>query len=107
MAYQKIINLLDNTPNQPTKFRTNNWAEINDDARGTRKISSQIKFKTSMLKSSLCDYSDAYIILSGTIIIIGEGNNDAAKREDKRNKGVIYKNCAPFTDCISEINNTK
>ena len=53
MEYQKIINLLDNTPNQPIKFRTKNWVEINDDTRGTYKTNSQIRFKTSMLKSSL------------------------------------------------------
>ena len=59
MEYQKIINFLDNTPNQPTKFRTKNCLEINDDARGTYNTNIQIKYKTSMLKSSLCDYSDA------------------------------------------------
>ena len=58
--------MLDNTPNQ---FRTKNRVEINDDARGTCNTNSEIKFKTSMLKSSLCDYSDAYILLSGTIIV--------------------------------------
>ena len=46
MEYRKLINLLDNTPNQPTKFRTKNWVEINDDARGTYNSNSQIKFKT-------------------------------------------------------------
>ena len=66
MEYQKMIKLLDNTPNQPTKFRTKNWIEINDDARGTYSTNSQIKFKTSMLKSSLCDYRDAYILVHGT-----------------------------------------
>ena len=60
-----------------------------------------------MLKSSLCDYSDAYILVSGTITITGAGADDAAKRLDERNKGVIFKNCAPFTDWISEINNTQ
>ena len=60
-----------------------------------------------MLRSSLCDYSDAYIFVSGTITITGAGVDDAAKRLDERNKGVIFKNCAPFTDCISEINNTQ
>ena len=77
MEYQKIINLLDNTPNQPYKFRTKNWIEINDDAHGTYNTNSQIEFKTSVLNSSLCDYSDAYIL--GTITIIREGDNDAAK----------------------------
>ena len=93
--------MLDNTPNQPTKFRTKNWVEINDDARGTYNKDSQIKFKNSMLKSSLCDYSDACILVSGTITV-------APQIRDNRNnvdKKVVFKNCAPFTDCISEINN--
>ena len=67
MEYQKIIGLLDNTSNQPNKFRTENWVEKNDDSRETYNPNSQIKLKTSMLKSSLCDYSDAYILFSGTI----------------------------------------
>ena len=67
MEYEKIINLLKNTPNQPTKFRTKNWVEINDDSRGTYNTNSQIRFETSMLRSSLCDYSEAYILVSGTI----------------------------------------
>ena len=60
-----------------------------------------------MLKSSLCDYSDAYTLVSGTITITGAGNNNAARRLDERNKGVIFKNCVSFTDCISEINNSQ
>ena len=62
MEYQKIINLLDNTPNLPTKFRTKNWIEISDDSRGTYNTNDKIKFKTSMLRSRLCDYSEAYIL---------------------------------------------
>ena len=50
MEYQKIINLLDNTPNQPTKFRSKNWVEINDDSRGTYDTNGQTKFETSMLR---------------------------------------------------------
>ena len=99
--------MLENTPNQPTKFKTKNWVEMNDDSRRTYNTNSQVKFKTSMLRSSLCDYSDAYILVSGTITITGAGNEDAARRLDERNKGVISKNCASFTDCISEINNTQ
>ena len=64
MEYQKIINFLENAPNQQNKFRTRNWVEVNDESRGTYDINSQIKCKTSMLRSSLCDYSDAYILLS-------------------------------------------
>ena len=59
MEYQKIINLLDNTPNEPTKFSTKNWVQINTESCRTYDNNSQIKFKTSMLRSSLCDYSDA------------------------------------------------
>ena len=59
------------------------------------------------LRSSLCDYSDAYILVSGTITFTGAGSDDAVRRLDEGNKGVIFKNCAPFTDCISEINNTQ
>ena len=63
MEYQKIINLSENTPNQPSKFRTKNWVNINDETRGTYNVNSQIKFKTLMLRSSLCNYSDIYIYL--------------------------------------------
>ena len=106
MEYQKIANLIDDiTLNQPSKFRTRNWIEINDESRGTYNVNSQIKFKTTMLKSSLCDYSDAYILVKGTTTV----NNTAAQgaAANNTNKKVIFKNCAPFTNCISEINNTQ
>ena len=86
MEYQNIINLLDNTPNQPTKFRTKNWVEINDDSRGIYNTNSQIKIKTSTIRSSLCDYSDAYILVSGSITITGARNDDAARRLDEEIK---------------------
>ena len=57
-----------------------------------------------MLKSSLCDYSEVYILVSGTVTIDWAGADDNAKRADERDKGVIFKNCAPFTNCIREIN---
>ena len=60
-----------------------------------------------MLKSSLCDYSDAYILVNGKITIAGEGATAAARQADERDKGVVFKNCAPFINCISEINNTQ
>ena len=108
MEYQKIANLLDdNKSNQRSKFRTKNWVEINDESRGTYNVNSQIKFKTTMLKSSLCDYSDTYILVKGTITITGEGADAAARQADERDKGEVFKNCAPFTNCISEINNTQ
>ena len=58
MEYQKIRNLVDDTMNQPSKFRTRNWIEINDEARG-KYWNDNIKFKNSMIRSDLCDFSDA------------------------------------------------
>ena len=82
MEYQKIANLIDdNTLNQLSKFRTRNWIEINDESRGVYNVNSQIKFKTKMLKSSLCDYSDAYILVKGITSV----NSTASQ-------GVIFKN---------------
>ena len=105
MEYQKIANLLNDESNKPSKFRTRNWVEINDESRGAYS-SNDIKFKTTMLRSNLCDYADVYILVKGTITITVAGNNDASKRLDERNKGVIFKICAPFTKCISRRNNT-
>ena len=79
MEYQKIANLIDNASDQPSKFKTKNWVEINDESRGTYNIKSQIKFQTTMLKSSLCDYSDACILVKGTITINGAGADTAAR----------------------------
>ena len=108
MEYQKIANLLDDaSSNQPSKFKTKNWVEINDESRGTYNVNSQIKFKTAMLKSALCGYSDAYIHVKRMITITVAGDSEAARHVDERNKGVAFKNCAPFIICISEINNTQ
>ena len=107
MEYQKIINLLDNTPDQPSKFRTKNWVEINGESKESYGTGSDIRFKTTMLRSNLCDYADAYVLVKGTITITGAGNDDAAKQLDERNKGVIFKNCAASTKCTSRINGTE
>ena len=107
MEYQKIANLIDrDAASEPSKFKTENWVEINDESRGTYNVNSQMKFKTTIvLKSSLFGYSDAYILVKGTVTV----NNTAAADADANNtnKKVIFKNCAPFTNCISEINNTQ
>ena len=97
--------MLDSTSDQPSKFRTKNWVEIHDESRRIY-TSNDIKFKTTMLSSNLCDYADAYILVKGTITITGEGDDAAARQADERDKGVTFKNCAPFTKCISRINNT-
>ena len=116
MKYQKIINLLNNTPNQSSKFKTINWVEINDNPRGAYNTNSQIKFKTAMCLCALCynsdnvmpvlcDSSDSYILVKGTI----RAANTAVAYVNANNKNinVIFKNFAPFTDCMSEINNAQ
>ena len=60
-----------------------------------------------MLRTSLWDYSDAYILAEGKITIIGAGDNAAARQADERDQDITFKDCAPFTNCISEINNTQ
>ena len=110
MEYQKIANLLDNevalsASNKPSKFRTRNWVEINNDIRGAYSPSKQIRFKTAMLRSSLFDYSDAHLLVKGNITVNNAAGAGAAA--NNVNKKVTFKNCAPFTNCISKINNTQ
>ena len=105
MEYQKIANLLESTSDNLPKFRTRNWVEINYESRGNY-ANSDIRFKTTMLRSNLCDYADLYILVKGTITVTGDGDDAAARQADERDKGVTFKNCAPFTKCISRINNT-
>ena len=101
IEYQKIISLLDDTANEPSKFRTRNWVEINDESRGICNVSNQIKFKTSMIRSNLYVYSDAYIHVKGTIRVA----NTAAQgpNPNNRNEKVVFKNCAPFINCIKML----
>ena len=105
MALQKIANLLNVASNKTSKFRTRNWVEINDDIRGGDSLNKQIRFKTSMLRSSLCDHSDAYILVKGNITV--DNTAAAGAAANNTDKKVIFKNCAPFTNCISKINNTQ
>ena len=87
MEYQNIKNLLDNTSNQRSNYRTTNFVKTDDESVGTYNTNSHIKFKASLPKSSLCDYRN-----------VNPNNNG---------KEVVFKNCASFTDFISEINNTQ
>ena len=82
MEYQKIANLLDDiSSNQPSKFKTKNWVEVNDESREKYNVNSQIKSKAAMLKSSLSDYNDAYILVKETITV----NNTAAADANANN----------------------
>ena len=106
ILYQnEIPKFLGNTSNQPSKFRTKNWIEINDESRGTYNVNSQIKFKTTMLKCSLCDYSDAYILVKRNITVPNTAADGTTA--NNANRKVIFKSCATFTNCISETINTQ
>ena len=97
--------MLSDESRKPSKFRTRNWVEVNDDIRGAYSPNKLIRFKTAMLRSSLCDYSDAYILVKGNITV----NNTAAEgaAANNTNKNLIFKSCAPFAKCVSKINNTQ
>ena len=83
------------------RFFTKKWIEIYDQSEENYNVNKEIRIKASMLRSDLCDYSDAYIVVKGDITL--EGDNDA----NKRNKNLEFKNNAPLINCISKINGTK
>ena len=98
METQKIVNLLNDSENESSRFATRKWYIINDQnngqyARGNENHST-IKFETKVIKSNLCDYSDAYILVTGNIKVA-----DAAASTN-----VAFKNCAPFTKYVTHIN---
>ena len=103
MEYQQN-KLSDNTSNQSIKFRTKNIVEINDDSRGVYSTNSQIKFKNQMLRSSLCDFSNAYILVKGTVKVPNMATVGIARYN--KSKKLISKICSSFTDFITSINNT-
>ena len=107
MEYDKINNLLlseDNESEKLSKFVTREYVRVNS-LSNTYNENKSIGFKTPMLRSNLCDYSDAYILVKGTITVTAPGvNNNANNIRDKRNRPVILKNNAPFVSCITRIN---
>ena len=101
MEYQKITNLLGNIPDKVRRFGIKKWMEVHDQsdtAENRYKPSNQIRFKTSVLRSDLCDYNDAYIVVKGDITVEG------ANIRDKKNRPLAFKNNTPFISCISKIN---
>ena len=96
--------MVDIETNQPSKVRIRNWVEINDESRGLY-TSNDIKLKTTMLRSNVCDYADAYILVKGTITITGAGADFVARQAHERDKGLTFKSCAPFTKCTIKISN--
>ena len=105
MEYQKITNLLGTTLDEIPRFITKKWVEVHDQsgsADDRYKPNKQIRFKTSMLRSDLYDYSDAYIVVKGDITLTKINGRGII---DIRNRFLAFKNNAPFTNCISKINN--
>ena len=96
METQKIVNLLNSSDNENSKFATKKWYVIDSESKGNYSHQNPIKFLTNSLESSLCDYSDAYILVTGNIT--ATPNNAATQ--------VVFKNCAPFEKCRTEINET-
>ena len=96
METQKIINFLNNTDNEKLKICNKKWYVIDSESEGNYSKDDSIKFLTRSIESSLCDYSDAYILVTRNII--ATSNNNATQ--------VLFKNCAPFKDCRIEINDT-
>ena len=103
MKFQKIVNFLDTIPNDKNlpKFATKKCTEVYDQSERNYSPSKEIRIKTSVLSSNLCDYSDSYIVVKGTITT--EDDNNA----NKRNKNLAFKNNAPFINCTSKINGVK
>ena len=99
MEYQKNTNLLSNIPDKVPKFITKKWVEVHDQSGGTYNGNKEIRFKTPILRSGLCDYSDAYIVVTGKITVTNPNNNAYDKK-------LALKNNARFFSCISKINNT-
>ena len=97
--------MLNNGSKKPSKFKTRNCVETNDEPRGTYSHNKQIKFKTSTLRPSLSDYSDAYILVKGNITVNNPAADGAAA--NNTNKKVVFKNCTPSTNSVSKINNTQ
>ena len=99
MEYQKITSLLGITSDKVPRFITKRWIEVHDQSGETYNTNKQIRFKTSMLRSDLCDYSDTYIFVKGNITVTNANNNAYDKK-------LALKNNAPFLNCISKINKT-
>ena len=101
MEYDKINNLLDSESEQLSKFVTREYVRVNS-LSNTHNENKSIRFKTPMLRSDLCDYADAYILVIGTITVTA--NAGANNIRDKRNRKLILKNNAPFVSCITRVN---
>ena len=103
MEFQKMVNFLDITSDDKDLpgFVTKKWIEVYNQSEGSYNVNKEIRIKTSMLRSDLCDFNDAYIVVKGDITL--EVDNDA----NKTNKNLAFKNNAPFINSISKINGVR
>ena len=103
MEFQRIVNFLDTISDDKDfpRFVTKKWIEVYDQSEKNYSLNKEIRIKTSMLRSDLCNYSDAYVVVKGEITL--EGDNDG----NKQNKNLTFKNNSPFINCISKINGIK
>ena len=106
MEIQKIVNLLNGSDNENSKFATKKWYIIDSESKGNYLPDNEIKFLTSSLESSLCDYSDAYILVTGNIAVKRRNAADTADIALGAITQVAFKNCAPFEKCSTEIDGT-
>ena len=106
METQKYVNLLNGSDNENSKFATKKWNSIDCETKGIYSPDNEIKFVTSSLKSNLCDYSDAYILVVGNIAVKKRNNTDSDNIDITAATQVVFKNCAPFKKCRTEINET-
>ena len=106
METQKIVNLLNGSDNENSKFATKKWYVIDSESKGNYSHENPIKFLTSSLESSLCDYSDAYILVTGNIAVKRRNATDTADIALGATTQVAFKNCAPFGKCSTEIDGT-
>ena len=115
METQKIVNLLNGSDNENSKFATKKWYVIDSESKGNYSHENPIKFLTSSLESSLCDYSDAYVLVAGNIAVTRAiavpagspvGTQPQRKQPFTAATQVEFKNCAPFEKCSTEIDGT-
>ena len=106
METQIIVNLLNGSDNENSKFATKKWYVIDSESNGNYSKDEEIKFLTRSIESSLCDYSDAYILVTGNIAVKKKNDADTDNIDITRATQVVFKNCAPFKKCRTEINET-
>ena len=104
METQKIVNLLNGSDNDHSKFATKKWYIIDSKSNGNYSKDEEIKFLTRSVESSLCDYSDAYILVTGNVVVKKRNDTDNDNINITQTTQEVFKNCAPFKKCSTKIN---